>query len=101
MRMINKRIYKVFIISFKTFDRSQDINFLKFIEEQIYSTHLVKFIVLIVSILELSHFMNQYKGRGRSAYPPSMMLAKSIYLDFIKNQNKYKININKVIQPQA
>jgi transposase len=72
-------MYEVFIMNFITFDRSQSKVNPNTLLERSDDKHLVKFIELIVSILDLSCFINQYKGRGKSAYPPSMLLSLLLY----------------------
>jgi transposase len=69
--------HKVFNMPFHPFDRDQASP--PRASYVIPDYHLAKFVVLIVDQLNLSHINSQYKGRGKPAYPPSMMLALLIY----------------------
>jgi len=48
-------------------------------EDWLPENHLARFVVDIVSRLEISPIQNVYAGRGSDAYPPTMMLALLFY----------------------
>ena len=49
------------------------------LEDWVAEDHLARFVVDIVSRLDLSPIRNSYAGRGSDAYPPSMMAALLFY----------------------
>jgi transposase len=49
------------------------------LEDWVPEDHLARFVVDIVSRLDLSAIRNSYAGRGSDAYPPSMMTALLFY----------------------
>jgi transposase len=49
------------------------------LEDWVPEDHLARFVVDIVSRLDLSPIRNSYAGRGSDAYPPSMMTALLFY----------------------
>jgi transposase len=49
------------------------------LEDWVPEDHLARFVVDIVSRLDLSPIRNSYAGRGSEAYPPSMMTALLFY----------------------
>jgi len=49
------------------------------VDEWVPENHLSRFVVDIVSRLDLSPIINAYAGRGSDAYPPSMMVALLFY----------------------
>lgn len=49
------------------------------LDDWVPENHLSRFVVDIVSRLDLSSIINAYAGRGSDAYPPSMMVALLFY----------------------
>jgi transposase len=49
------------------------------LDDWVPEDHLARFVVDIVSRLDLSPIRNSYAGRGSEAYPPSMMTALLFY----------------------
>jgi transposase len=49
------------------------------LDDWVHENHLARFVVDIISRLDLSPIRNSYAGRGSDAYPPSMMTALLFY----------------------
>lgn len=49
------------------------------VDDWVPENHLVRFVVDIVSRLDISSIRNSYAGRGSDAYPPNMMVALLFY----------------------
>jgi transposase len=72
-------IYGVAVMGFIDVDRSSPVSSPGSVEDLVPDNHLAKFVSFIVSLLDLSKFTSQYSGRGKDAYPPSMMLTLLLY----------------------
>ncbi len=60
-------------------DRSQPYMFPPKIDDWLSETHLARFVVDIVSQLDLSHLSKSYSGRGSKAYHPEILLSLLFY----------------------
>jgi transposase len=49
------------------------------VDDFVPNNHLAKFIVLIVKLFDLTPFTSKYKGRGKPAYLPSVLLPLLLY----------------------
>ena len=64
---------------FKTADRTTPFLLPPSIEDWLPEDHLARFIVEIVSMLDLSPLREAYKGRGSKAYDPAVLLSLLFY----------------------
>ncbi|MDR1872111.1 MAG: transposase [Deltaproteobacteria bacterium] len=66
-------------MSFLPLDRDSNINLPLTYNQIVPDSHLAKFVVLMVSFFDLLPFEQKYKGHGKPAYSPSMMLSLILY----------------------
>ena len=64
---------------FKDIDRHSLFLMPPSVDDWVPEDHLARFVVDIVSRLDISPIRNSYAGRGSDAYPPSMMVALLFY----------------------
>ena len=65
---------------FKDCDRNTLFLMPPSVDDWLLEGHLARFVVDIVSRLDLSSIENAYAGRGSESYPPSMMAALLFYV---------------------
>ena len=66
-------------MSFKSIDRDTQFLFPPSVQDWLPEDHLARFVVDIVSRLDLSVLNASYKENGEAAYPPSMLLSLLFY----------------------
>jgi transposase len=66
-------------MAFKLLDRNQEVPLPATVNNYVPENHLAKFVVFIVDLLDLSSITDNYKGHGKPAYLPSMLLSLIIY----------------------